>query len=176
MAQALELMKRRCSVRKFEDRVVEKEKLFRVLEAARVAPSACNYQPWHFVVIEDRSLIGRIAPGWVREANPPLLVVACGDHRQAWRRRDGKDHADIDVAIAVDHITLAAVEAGLGTCWICSFDAFQCALTLNLPNHLEPVALLPIGYPAEVKTANRHDRERKPLDEIVSWGPFPKQA
>ena len=165
----LELMKRRCSVRKFQKRPIETDKLLYVLEAARVAPSACNYQPWRFIVIQDRRRIAQIAPAWVHQSNAPVMIVACGDHRRAWRRRDGKDHCDIDVAIAVDHMTLAAAEAGLGTCWICSFDAFRCAILLELPQHLEPIALLPIGYPAESKDAGRHDHERKPLEEIVAW-------
>ncbi len=167
--ELLQLMKSRCSVRKFEDRPIEEEKLLYVLEAARVAPSACNYQPWRFIVIKDKDLMKRIAPAWVAEANTPAVIVACGDHRQAWRRRDGKDHCDIDIAIAVDHMTLAAVEAGLGSCWICSFDAFQCTIALELPDQVEPIVLLPIGYPAKLKDANRHDRERKPMGEIVSW-------
>jgi nitroreductase len=169
MMEVLQLMKKRCSVRKFEDRPIEQEKLLYVLEAARVAPSACNYQPWRFLVVRNRELIGRIAPGWVTESNAPAVIVICGDHRQAWRRGDGKDHCDIDVAIAVDHMTLAAAEAGLGTCWICAFDARQCSVALELPDQMEPVVLLPIGYPAESKDANRHDRERKPFDEIVAW-------
>ncbi len=172
--QVLELMKQRCSVRKFEDRPIEKDKLLYVLEAARVAPSACNFQPWRFIVVEDKELMRKIAPNWVAEANTPVVIVICGDHKLAWRRRDGKDHCDIDIAIAVDHMTLAAAESGLGTCWICSFDAFQCSSTLKLPDHLEPAVLLPIGYPAEMKDANRHDRERKPLDEIVTWGQLPR--
>ncbi len=98
-----------------------------------------------------------------------MLIVACGDHRLAWKRRDGKDHCDIDVAIAVDHMTLAAAEIGLGTCWICSFDVPRCAKLLNLPANLEPIALLPIGYPAETKSPDRHTTERKPLEQITTW-------
>lgn len=165
----LSLMKQRCSVRKYEDRPIEREKLLYVLEAARVAPSACNIQPWRFLVVQDRERIRRIAPVWVTEAKASAVIVACGDHRQAWRRRDGKDHCDIDIAIAVDHMTLAASEIGLGTCWICSFDAFAIAVALELADHVEPIVLLPIGYPAESKDANRHVRDRKLLDEIVSW-------
>jgi nitroreductase len=165
----LELMKKRCSVRMFEDRPIEDEHLRFVLEAARVAPSACNLQPWQLLVVESRGLICRIAPDWVGPSNAPTLIVCCGDHTQAWRRRDGKDHCDIDLAIVVDHMTLAATEVGLGTCWICSFDAFQCALALDLPKHLEPAVLLPIGYPAESKPADRHDQERKPLEQLVVW-------
>jgi nitroreductase len=167
--QVLELMKQRCSIRKFADRPIEKEKLLYVLEAARVAPSACNYQPWQLIVVEDRNVIRRIAPEWVTEAKAPTVMVACGDHRQAWRRRDGKDHCDIDLAIVVDHMTLAAAEVGLGTCWICAFDAFGCHETLNLPYHLEPAVLLPIGYPAEAKDPQRHATERKPLNKLVTW-------
>ena len=172
--EVLQLMKQRCSVRKFEQRPIEREKLMYVLEAARVAPSACNFQPWRFLVLEDRALIGRISPVWVKASNAPVVIVACGDHKQAWRRRDGKDHCDIDLAIAVDHMTLAAAEVGLGTCWICSFDAYECAAILELPEQLEPAVLLPIGYPAQTKSADRHEAERKPLDAIISWGPLPK--
>ncbi len=167
----LELMKQRCSVRQYQDRRIERDKLLYVLEAARVAPSACNNQPWRFVVIEDKALYAKIAPPWVSAAHAPAVIVACGDHRQAWKRYDGKDHCDIDLAIAVDHITLAAAEIGLGTCWICAFDAKRCAQVLNLPKHLEPIVLLPIGYPAEAKSPDRHVADRKPLDQIVTWLP-----
>lgn len=164
----LDLMRKRCSVRKFEDRPIDRESLLQVMESARIAPSAANRQPWQFIVIKDRTLIAQISPEWVAASKAPVLIVACGDHRQAWRRRDGKDHTDIDIAIAVDHMTLAAAELGLGTCWICSFDAFRCATVLELPDHLEPVVLLPIGYPAEAKAPDRHAVDRKPLEEIVS--------
>jgi nitroreductase len=167
--EVLQLMKQRCSVRRFEARPIEPEKLRYVLEAARVAPSACNFQPCKFVVVEDPGLIQRIAPEWVSGSGASAVVVACGDHQQSWRRRDGKDHCDIDVAIAVDHMTLAAAEQGLGSCWICSFDAFQCALALRLPEQLEPMVLLPLGYPLEFKQEDRHDDERKPLKDIVTW-------
>lgn len=165
----LDLMRQRCSVRTFADRSIEKEVLRYVLEAARVAPSACNLQPWRLIVVSSREVIGRIAPDWVASSNAPVLIVCCGDHSLAWRRRDGKDHCDIDVAIAVDHMTLAAAEVGLGTCWICSFDAFQCAAILDLPSHMEPAVLLPIGYPAEFKAADRHVQERKSLEQLVDW-------
>ena len=166
----LELMKQRCSIRLFQDRPIEKDKLLYVLEAARVAPSACNYQAWRMIVVEDKALIRRIAPDWVPESKAPAVIVACGDHRHAWRRRDGKGHSDIDVTIAVDHLTLAAAEVGLGTCWICAFDAYQCGAVLELPYQQEPAILVPIGYPAESKDPNRHQTERKPLEQLVSWG------
>src|SRR5210317_696359 len=104
--EVLQLMKRRCSVRKFKDRPIEEEKLLYVLEAARIAPSACNLQPWRFIVVQDKKRIARMAPDWVKESHAPAVIAACGDHAQAWRRLDGKDHCDIDVAIAIDHMTL----------------------------------------------------------------------
>jgi len=123
------------------------------------------------IVIEDQALLAKIAPAWVSAAHTPAVIVACGDHQQAWKRADGKDHCDIDIAIAVDHMTLAAAEIGLGTCWICAFDAKRCAQVLNLPERLEPVALLPIGYPADGKSPDRHATDRKPLEQIVTWMP-----
>jgi nitroreductase len=168
----LELMKKRCSVRKYQDKPLEREVLLKVLEAGRVAPSACNKQPWHFIVVQEKGLKERIGGSWAAKA--PALIVICGDHRKSWCRQDGKDHCDIDIAIAVDHMTLAATDLGLGTCWICWFDAFQCAQELKLPDRIEPIVLLPIGYPAETSNPQRHDKARKPLDEIVSWDDFPQ--
>ncbi len=165
-----EIMKQRCSVRKFVDKPVEKEKLVRVLEAARIAPSACNNQPWHFVVVQDDELRKAVSPEWRDTA--PAIIVICGDHNSAWHRGDGKDHCDIDAAIAIDHMTLMAAELGLGTCWVCSFDSVGCHKALGLPEHMEAIALLPIGYPDESSDPNRHDTERKPFDSIVSWDGF----
>jgi len=170
----LDIMKQRSSVRKFEDRPVEERTLRAVLEAARVAPSACNRQPWHFVVVRDASLKAELFGGWIAEA--PAAIVVCGDHGRSWRRRDGKDHCDIDLAIAVDHITLAAVEHGLGTCWVCSFDAFAVSRGLKLPEHVEPAIVLPIGYPVDKGDPARHDAKRKKLDEIVSWDAYPSTS
>ena len=98
--------------------------------------------------------------------------MVCGDHREAWRRADGKIHTDIDVAIAVDHMTLAATDLGLSTCWVCKFDVMKCVKALDLPEGVEPVALIPIGYPEDEADVNRHEQLRKPLDEIVHWEKF----
>ena len=163
----LELMKRRCSVRRFKTRPVERETIERVLEAARVAPSACNKQPWRFVVVRDKAVQRRISARWADVA--PVLIVAVVDHAHSWHRQDGKDHGDVDIAIAVDHMTLMAEDLGLGTCWVCAFDAAGCGQVLGLGPEEEAVVLLPIGYPAEHTSPDRHATQRKPLSDIVTW-------
>lgn len=167
----IELAKKRFSSRTFKNQPVDDKKLLQVLEAARIAPSAANRQPWVFYIVKQKENRKRISScyskPWLLEA--PAIIVACGDHTKSWVRDDGKDHCDIDVAIAVDHITLAATELGLSTCWICKFDTRKCMKLLNLPAHVEPVVLLPIGYPSEKVDMNRHSSRRKQISEIVQW-------
>jgi len=164
----LEFAKKRYSVRKYKEKPVEKEKILQVLEAARNAPSACNFQPWHFIVLTDEKIKSKVAEtyprDWFRKA--PVIIVACGDHSLSWKRADGKDHCDIDLAIAIDHMTLAAADLGLGTCWVCAFAAESCHKILGLPDNLEAVALLPLGYPDEETIP---EKNRKRLEEIVTW-------
>jgi len=168
-----ELIEKRFSVRKYTTQKVEKEKLLKVLEAGRMAPSAVNYQPWHFVVIENKEKLHQIHAvyqrAWIQEA--PLVIVACADHSESWKRSsDRKDSADIDVAIAIDHMTLMATELGLGTCWVCNFDVVKCAQILHLPSHIEPIALIPLGYP----NISAPDKKRKGLNEIIHLNEFGK--
>lgn len=174
----LELAKKRFSVRKYKDNPVEEEKLMQVLEAGRVAPSAVNYQPLCFIVIREEEMLKKVAGTYARSwlLGAPAIIVVCGDHSQAWRRADGKDHCDIDAAIAVDHMTLAAAELGLGTCWVCAFNSMECSKLLGLPANIEPIALLPIGYPQDDKMAdvNRHETQRKKLEDMVYWDAFAK--
>jgi nitroreductase len=143
-----------------------------VLDTARLAPSACNKQPWLFIVVDTPELrekvIATYGRDWVKDVQ--TFIIACGIHPEAWHRADGKDHTDIDVAIAVEHICLAATSLGLGTCWICNFDAPALSSALNLPDDTEPIAIIPIGYPnpdSKVPAKNR-----KEIDEIVKWGKF----
>lgn len=172
----LELAKRRYSVRKYKNEMVEEEKIKQVLEAGRVAPSAVNFQPVQFIVLQEEEIRQKVASTygkqWIQEA--PVLIVVCGDHQVSWRRRDGKDHCDIDAAIAIDHMTLAAADLGLETCWVCAFNAWECSKILGLPSNLEPIALLPLGYPADEVDINRHDTKRKKLEEIVHWNGYNK--
>lgn len=171
MQTFLELAKARYSVRNYLTKPVEEEKLNYILECGRIAPSAANYQPWIINVVRDpdlrKKLIDTYNREWLNQA--PVILVFLGDHRQGWKRSDGKDHTDIDIAIIADHITLAAAEQGLGTCWICNFDAAGCSRALNLPDHLEPIAYLSLGYPADSTDQTSRHLKRKPFEEIIKF-------
>jgi len=170
----LELAKKRYSCRKYKDQPVEEEQLMQVLEATRLAPSAKNKQPWHFIIIQEEENLKKIKSCYKRDwiESAPLIIVACGDHKSAWRRSDGKDHTDIDMAISIDHLTLAATDIGLATCWVCKFDVMRCAEILQLPDGVEPVALIPIGYPADKVDTGRHNKARESLNDIVHKDQF----
>jgi nitroreductase len=166
-----ELARRRYSCRSYKPDPIEKEKLDAVMEAGWVAPSACNYQPWKIVVIQNPENLQKIHEAyqrdWFRQA--PAVLVICGDHLQSWKRKDGKDHCDVDVAIIADHLTLAATDQGLATCWICNFNRQKCVEILSLPENLEPIVMLSLGYPADETDPQRHDQLRKKKSEIIQW-------
>lgn len=163
----LDLVKKRYSVRSYEQREIEKEKMGYIMECVRLAPSAVNFQPWRFIVLTDKELMDAVKSTYKREwiQTAPCIIVACANHEESWHRRlDNKDHADIDVSIAVEHLCLAATEQGLGTCWVCNFDAALCRQVMSLPENIEPVALIPIGYPAETEIP---EKKRKSMEEIT---------
>jgi nitroreductase len=165
----LDIAQKRYSVRSYLDKEVEKDKLLQVLEAGRIAPSAVNFQPIHLLVITDQKEKEKIAEAYPRDwfKKAPVIIVACGNHSKSWKRNDGKDHCDIDVAIAIDHMTLAATDLGLGTCWVCAFDAKRCHEILQLPENMEVVALLPLGYPSGERSS---EIKRQSMEDFVSWG------
>ena len=166
MMDFLDLVNKRYSCRNYRDAAVEPEKLLHVMECVRLAPSAVNHQPWRFYVVD--SVEGRVALHrcYAREwfVTAPTYIVACLRHDEEWVRADGKRHGDIDVAIAVEHLCLAATEQGLGTCWVCNFDAALCREALGLAPEEEPVVIVPIGYPAGEPTV----KNRKALVEILT--------
>lgn len=165
------LAKKRYSCRTYKNDAVEHDKITKVLEAARIAPSAKNLQPWHFVVIDETILLQKIKQCYQRRwiDSAPVVIAVIGDHSKAWRRSDGKSSLDIDISIAITHLMLQATEIGLATCWIGKFDAWQCSEVLSLPEGQEPIALIPLGYPADEPNEQRHVLQRKNMNEIVSW-------
>ena len=166
----LELARKRYSVRQYSDRSVEPEKMDYVLEAARLAPSAVNKQPWRILLIESEEKRQQLQSCYDREwfKQAPLYLIVCGNHAESWKRaEDGKDHVDVDVAILTEHLCLAAAEQGLGTCWVCNFNVARCKQLFNLPEDLEPIVLLPLGYPAD-ESAFEGEKKRKALTEIYA--------
>ncbi len=167
-----EIVARRYSCRAYSSQRVETELVMRIMECARLAPSAVNKQPWRFLIIDTPELLEVLYRSYPRDfiKSAPLCIVAVGDHSQAWHRaQDGKDHTDVDLSIAIEHICLAATSYGLGTCWICNFDAEVCSQGLSIPDGWEPIAIIPLGYPdGDGVPAKR----RKTMDEIVKWGSF----
>jgi nitroreductase len=161
----LDLVKKRFSVRAYDPKPVPEDAISVILEAARLAPTAANRQPLHLMVLhkgEKRpAMNGVYLRDWFRQA--PVIIVVCAEPAKAWVRGDGKNYGDVDAAIMMDHITLCAADIGLGTCWIAAFDAAKVRAILDLPAGIEPVALTPLGYPAEAARA----KIRKTLSELV---------
>ena len=173
----LTLASRRFSVRDFASTPIDREKLDYVLEAGRIAPSAVNAQPWFFVVINDEENKQKLHDCYNRDwfKTAPTCIVICGNHELSWKRNDGKDHCDIDIAIACQQICLAATEMELGTCWVCNFDAAKCKELFDLPQHIEPIVFIPIGYPKDksvFETVFEAGKKRKPASEIIKWDKF----
>lgn len=171
MKSFLTLAKSRYSSRNYLNKPVEDEKIMQILEAARVAPSAANRQPCLYYVIKSTEGLQKIKECYKRDwfNQAPVVIAICVNHNISWKRADGKDHSDIDVAIAVDHLTLAATDLGLATCWICNFDAQLAHQALNLQPNVEPVVLLPIAYPADFADVTRHTTMRKDINELVTF-------
>ncbi len=164
----LELTKKRFSARSYKPDAVEQEKIDYIIECARFAPSAVNYQPWHFLIVKSEEQRMKVQQCYNREwfAAAPVYIIVCVDSSVAWvRKSDNKNHADIDAAIATEHICLAASSLGLGTCWVCNFDLETLKSNFLLPAEKYPVAILPLGYVHELP---KHFSVRKPVDEIAT--------
>jgi len=163
----LELAGKRYSVRSYRSTSVEEEKLQAVLEAARLAPTACNLQPFQFIVVHtggrEAELRRIYSASWFVAA--PVIICACGIPSQSWARRDGKNYCDVDTTIAMDHLILAAADLGLGTCWVGAFNPQAAREILGLPESVEPVAFTPLGYPDDRPGPKR----RKSISELVRY-------
>jgi nitroreductase len=165
-----EIIRTRRSVRAYQDRPIPDEVLTRVLDAARMAPSARNIQPWKFVVVKDpgiRADLAVAANGQTFVGQAPVVIVAVGLEPDRMMGCGVPPYA-VDVAIAVDHMTLAATAEGLGSCWIGAYSQEDVRSILSIPDSHKVVVLLPVGYPADTP----EEKQRKPLPEIVSEDRF----
>lgn len=169
----LEAIRTRRSVRSYSSRPLPAAVLDRMRQALRCAPSACNYQPWHFVFVSEPELRRKVARAsndqlWMADA--PLTIAACGFPGQAYKHVGGYGNSvEIDLAIALDHLTLAAVAEGLGTCWIAAFSEETVKRLLDVPEQARVVAMTPLGYPASPDLIHPlDDSRRKSPAEIFS--------
>ncbi len=165
----LSAIQERRSIRKYSDKPVEDEKLLKVLEAARLSPSAKNLQEWRFIVVKEsetrEKLTEAIDQPFVGEA--PIILVCCGTETSGVMRC-GQPRYTVDVSIATAYMILEAHEQGLGTCWLGSFDENMVKKVLGVPQDVRVVAITPLGYPSESPS----QRSRKELKEIVSYDKY----
>ena len=178
----LKLAAARRSIRAFQDRPVEREKLDLCLEAARLAPSACNAQPWKFVVVDEPALKSRLAEAVFsgaysmnrHAAAAPVLVAVVSQRGSAWawvgNQVQGTVFRLVDIGIACEHFVLQAAELGLGTCWLGWFDAKAAARLLGVPRGHRVEMLLSVGYPAE-DPGPRPRNSRAQMSSFNGYGP-----
>lgn len=163
----IDVISNRYSVRRYKPDPIEDEKLSAILNSARMAPTACNRQPFKIILVHSRSreeeLLSIYSSPWFVQA--PFVLCVCGLPDTAWVRKDGKSYMYVDLAIVMDHIVLAATDLGLGTCIIAAFNEFNARKVLSLPQDVEPVLFTPLGYPAEPPRT----KERKELVDLVDY-------
>ena len=163
----------RYSVRKFQARPVEKEKLELILEAGRVAPTACNYQPQRILVVEDPAAYEKLRQCTACHFDAPVVLVICYDKSTCWKKdANGSLGGDIDASIVTTHMMLEAAELGLGATWVGAFDHQKLRELFSMPDYLVPVALLPVGYPADGVEPHPWHFKRFDMDHSVFYNSF----
>ena len=166
----LEAIKKRQSVRSYQDKKIPEEIIQYILEAGRLAPSAKNGQPWKFIVVKDKNLKEKLVPAcksqkFVGEA--PVVIVGCATNPN-YKMGNGEYSYALHLAIAMDHMSLEATSLGLGTCWIGAFYQDQVKEVVDVPEEVRVVALMSVGYPKELGVK----RGRKPLSEIICYDKY----
>jgi nitroreductase len=159
-----EVIRNRRSIRKYQDKNVEKEKLQRILEAARLAPSAMNRQPYQFFVVINKEILSKINSACNQVWKAPMMIAMVSNPKEAWARDDGEEYWKADAAIAMHQVSLAAYAEGLGTCWIAAFKEKEVKEILGVDFDSRVAFLSPLGYPAENKGPIR---DRKTLESLL---------
>ncbi|EPY2274260.1 nitroreductase family protein [Clostridium sporogenes] len=169
----IDLAKERYSVRNFDTKKIEQEKLDLILKAGQLAPTAVNYQPQRILVIESNETLTKLKTCTIYHFNAPIALLICADKDEAWKRSyDGKIHADIDGSIVATHMMLQAAELGLGTTLVGHFDPSAIRNAFSIPTNLEPICLLPVGYPSNDAKPNPNHQKRKDISQTVFYNHF----
>ncbi len=161
-----EVIKNRRSIRKYQDKNVEKEKLQKILEAARLAPSAMNRQPYQLYVVSNKEILSRINSVCNQDWKAPIMIAMVAAPKEAWIRDDREEFWKADAAIAMNQVSLAAFAEGLGTCWIAAFKENEIKEILGVDSASRIPFLSPLGYPAENKGTITN---RKTIDSLVRY-------
>jgi nitroreductase len=162
-----EVIKNRRSIRKYQDKSVEKEKLQKVLDAARLAPSAMNRQPYQLFVISSKEILSKINAVCNQDWKAPIMIAMVSVPKEAWVRDDGEEYWKVDAAIAMNQVSLAAFAEGLGTCWIAAFKEKEVKEILDIDSDSRIPFLSPLGYPSENKGPITN---RKTIESLVRNG------
>lgn len=167
------IAKRRYATRGFTGHAVEPEKLELILEAAHVAPTAGNRQPVRLLVVQSTEGLAKLEKA-TSLYSAPLAILVCADRNKVWTRSfDGKQTCDIDASVLTDHMMLQATELGLGSVWICSFDPEVTREEFRIPDHMELINILAVGYAQNAPSSpDRHSETRIPLEQLVSYEQF----
>jgi len=173
----LELAKQRCTTRGFVNKRISKNDIDRILSAGRVAPTACNKQPQRIIVVQQPDNILKVGKAYKTFGSQCVLIVCQDKSDPLIRPFDGKCSGDLDIGIVCDHIMLAARELNIGSVMVGSFDPRIIRKEFNIPEYIEPTALLVLGYPANgFLSPARHEVERKPLEDTVMYEGYCKKT
>ncbi len=169
----LELAKKRYSCRSFEDKAVEQEKIDKILEAGRIAPTACNFQPQRILVLTDEAELSKLSEctkfGW----GAPVIMIICYDKNVSWKNKyDGHDEGRVDASIITTHMMLEIEDLGLGTTWIGAFNPSKVREVYNIPDNYEIISILPVGYPSKDASPSAMHENRKPIEKTVFYNKF----
>jgi len=159
-----EVIRNRRSIRKYQDKSVEKEKLQKILEAARLAPSAMNRQPYKLIVVSKKDILSKMNSACNQDWKAPIMIAMVSIPKEAWVRDDGEEYWKADAAIAMHQVSLAAFAEGLGTCWIAAFKEKEVKELLGVDSGSRIPFLSPLGYPAENKGPITN---RKTLESLI---------
>ncbi len=169
----LTLAEKRYSVRKFTDKPLEKEALDQILKAGHLAPTGCNYQPQRILVLNTKDSLAKLKNCTKCHFDAPAALLVCYNKNECWTRKyDGKTSGVADACIVTTHMMLQAADVGVGSTWVMHFDPFAMRETFRIPEEIEPVALLVLGYPAPDAEPLHLHGESRPTEETVIWDTF----
>lgn len=167
------LIAERYSVRKFEDRHLSQSDIDTILKAGHLAPTGCNYQPQRILILNSDESISKLRDCTRCHFDAPCAFLVCYNKNESWQRKyDGALSSPVDASIVATHMMLSAHNIGVGVCWVMHFDPFKMRETFNIPENIEPHALLVMGYPHKDATPLEMHSQYRPMDEVVVYDKF----